>query len=156
MLTTEISGFGILTLQHLVLDYNGTLALDGRILPGVVDRIIALAQSLQVHVLTADTFGTCAGAVAGLPIVLAVLESRPEDRAKQEYIEKLGPARCACIGNGANDAQMLQSAALGIAVLGQEGSAAKATAAADIIAPGICDALDLLLHPMRLRATLRT
>jgi soluble P-type ATPase len=50
---------------------------------------------------------------------------------------------------------MLQAAALGIAVLGPEGLAAEAWQAADVVMASIHDALDLLLHPRRLVATLR-
>ena len=50
---------------------------------------------------------------------------------------------------------MLQEAALGIAVLGPEGLAAEALLAADVVVASIEDALDLLLRPHRLVATLR-
>jgi soluble P-type ATPase len=50
---------------------------------------------------------------------------------------------------------MLKQAALGIAVIQTEGAATAALLAAEIITPGIFDALDLLLHPDRLKATLR-
>jgi soluble P-type ATPase len=156
MNSVDIPGFGNLELRYLVLDFNGTMASDGALIPGVRERIEALAEDLEVHVLTADTFGTCAGAVAGLPVKLAILSERPEDAAKCAYARMLGAKSCACIGNGANDWRMLEVAAVGVAVLGPECTAAQAVAAADIIAPGILEALDLLLHPMRLRATLRS
>ena len=50
---------------------------------------------------------------------------------------------------------MLAEAALGIAVVGPEGAAAATLAAADVVAPGIFSALDLLANPLRLTATLR-
>jgi soluble P-type ATPase len=50
---------------------------------------------------------------------------------------------------------MLSSAALGIAVLGPEGLAVEALRAAHVVVARIEDALDLLLHPQRLVATLR-
>jgi soluble P-type ATPase len=50
---------------------------------------------------------------------------------------------------------MLAAAALGIAVNGTEGMSTAALLAADIYVPNILDALDLLLHPDRLRASLR-
>ena len=57
MLEVTIPGHKTLNLSHLVLDYNGTIACDGRILEGVKERLETLAQSLEVHILTADTFG---------------------------------------------------------------------------------------------------
>jgi soluble P-type ATPase len=59
------------------------------------------------------------------------------------------------IGNGANEFAMLRHAALGIAVLGGEGLALDCLNAANVIAPDIGTALDLLLRPCRLIATLR-
>jgi soluble P-type ATPase len=70
-------------------------------------------------------------------------------------VEQLGTEQVVAIGNGANDAQMLSAAALGIAILGREGLASEALQAADLVVGGIEDALDLLLHPPRLIATLR-
>jgi soluble P-type ATPase len=156
MIAIDIPGFGHIELKHLVLDFNGTIAFDGVLLPGVVDLIIGLSQQLEVHVLTADTTGTCATAVAGLPLTVSILAARPEDEAKLAYVTNLGAGSCACVGNGGNDRLMLQSCGLGIAVIGPECAAAKTLAAADIIAPSILHALDLLLHPVRLLATLRT
>jgi soluble P-type ATPase len=156
MIGVDIPGFGALELRYLVLDFNGTLACDGVLIPGVVDRIISLSLQFNVHVLTADTFGTCAAAVDGLPVTVSILSERPEDAAKCSYVRGLGAKSCACIGNGVNDWRTLEVAALGIAVLGPECTAAKAVAAADIVASGILEAFDLLLNPVRLRATLRS
>ncbi|MBN2107945.1 MAG: ATPase P [Deltaproteobacteria bacterium] len=156
MIAIDIPGFGHLALRHLVLDFNGTIAFDGVLLPEVVDRIINLSLQIGVHVLTANTTGTCASVLAGLPLTVNVLDGPPEDEAKLSYVKKLGAASCASVGNGANDRLMLEACALGIAVIGPECTAAKTLAAADIVAPDITAALDLLLHPVRLLATLRS
>ena len=156
MISIDIPVFGHLSLQYLVLDFNGTLAFDGVLLPGVVDRLIGLSQQLDVHVLTANTTGTCAAALAGLPLTATVIGQGSQDEAKLAYVSDLGAGACACIGNGANDRLMLQACALGIAVIGPECAVGKTLAAADIIAPGITEALDMLLHPVRLLATLRS
>ncbi|MGE5668315.1 MAG: HAD family hydrolase, partial [Betaproteobacteria bacterium] len=124
MLTAKIPGFGVLELEHLVLDYNGTLALDGRLLPGVRRRIGALARVLDVHVVTADTFGAVRRALKGMPCRIVVLGPARQDAAKARYVRALGARRTACIGNGRNDRAMLRAARLGIAVLGPEGAAA--------------------------------
>jgi soluble P-type ATPase len=60
------------------------------------------------------------------------------------------------IGNGRNDVAMLEAAALGIAVLGPEGTAGGAVAAADVVARSVQEALALLTEPRALTATLRT
>lgn len=155
MLNISIPGFGNLALAYLVVDFNGTLACDGRLVAGVSVRLRRLSKTLALHVLTADTFGTCAHALARLPVQVVVMPPRNQDRAKAAYIKKLGPRRCVCIGNGRNDVGMLQVCELAIAVINQECAASAALQAADIVASDILSALDLLAHPLRLVATLR-
>jgi soluble P-type ATPase len=156
MLQVEIPGYAPLRFEHLVLDYNGTLALDGRLLPGVKPRLRALSRVLAIHVVTADTFGMARAALAGLPCRVSILPARGQDRAKLAYVRRLGSARTVCIGNGRNDRLMLRSAALGIAVLQGEGAAMVTLGAADIVMPAIAEALDLLVNPLRLIASLRS
>ena len=69
--------------------------------------------------------------------------------------EKPAEGKVVAVGNGANDAAMLHKASLGIAVLGGEGLALACLTAADIVVPDIGAALDLLLQPRRILATLR-
>jgi soluble P-type ATPase len=130
--------------KHLVLDYNGTIALDGKLLPGVPELIAALALRFEIHVLTADTHRSCGKELASLPVKISVLDGSPEDVAKLAYVRTLGAASCICIGNGMNDRLMLAACALGIALVGNECAATRACLAADIIAPGIIQALKLL------------
>ncbi|HEU4353652.1 MAG TPA: hypothetical protein VFR66_17435 [Burkholderiales bacterium] len=155
MLNVRVPGFGTLRITHLVLDYNGTLALDGRLLRGVKIRLERLARSLCVHVVTADTFGRARSELTHLDCKLEILGPGREDRAKARYIRGLGASRVACIGNGRNDRLMLRVARLGVAVVQAEGAAAASLAAADLVLYSINDALDLFLEPRRLVASLR-
>jgi soluble P-type ATPase len=151
-----IPGFKQLRLSHLVLDYNGTLACDGRPLDGIKERLELLAQSLEIHILTADTFGSVRDQLAPFPGNVMVIPRDEEAQAKANYVRRLGGEQTAAIGNGRNDRLMLKEAALGIAVVQQEGTAVAALVAADVVIPDILAALDLLLKPDRLRATLRS
>lgn len=155
MLTIAVPGGQVLQLTHLVLDYNGTIALDGRLIDGVAERLARLAPDLQIHVLTADTHGTVANETEALPCRLAIIPQDNQDQAKLAYIEQLDPQRVAAIGNGRNDSLMLGRAALGIAIVGGEGASGRALVAADLVCTDIAAALDLLLVPKRLQATLR-
>ena len=67
----------------------------------------------------------------------------------------LGAETVVAIGQGANDAAMLKAAAIGIAVMGEEGLAVEALLSAQVLAANIYDALNLLEYPTRLVATLR-
>ena len=155
MLGIEIPGFKRLFLANLVLDYNGTLACDGKMITGVGERLELLSDRLGVHVLSADTFGTAREELAKLPCRVSVISPENQAEVKGDYIGDLGPEECVAIGNGRNDRFMLKRAALGIALLQAEAASIEAVLAADILSRNILDALDLLLCPLRLTATLR-
>ncbi|HOI74947.1 MAG TPA: hypothetical protein PLO63_12460 [Syntrophales bacterium] len=156
MLELDIPGFGKRKLVHLVLDFNGTIARDGRLIRGVGEILADLARDFSVHVLTADTFGGVQRELEGVPCSVAILEKEDQARAKAEYVRGLVPGEAVCIGNGRNDALMLREAALGIAVIQEEGAAGETLLAADVVVRDILDALDLLRRPLRLTATLRS
>jgi P-type E1-E2 ATPase len=156
MIGLDVPGAGSLRLHHLVLDVNGTLALDGALVPGVSERLTALRKDLEVLLITADTHGgqTTIDAALGLT-ALRLVRGRPEAEQKAALVRKIGSESVVAIGNGENDVLMLREARLGIAVLGEEGLATAALNAADVLASSIVSALDLLLKPKRLVATLR-
>jgi soluble P-type ATPase len=155
LLEVNIPGFGALRLEHLVLDYNGTLTLDGRTLPDVKEELVLLSSKLSIHVLTADTFGTVQAQLANLPLEVHILAGDALDLQKEDFIKKLGAESVVAIGNGRNDRLMLKAARVGVAVVGREGCATEALTAADLCIVDIVDGLDLLLHPKRLEATLK-
>jgi P-type E1-E2 ATPase len=155
MLAIDIPGFGALRLEHLVSDYTGTLSADGELLPGVRELLNAVAAKLQVHVLTADTFGKARAELEGIHCKVRIFEGGGEDVQKEEYVRALGAERVVALGNGNNDRRMLKAARLGIAVCQTEGCSIGALNAADIVVTSPIDALGLLLHPGRLKATLR-
>lgn len=155
MIELDVPGRGALALAHLVLDLNGTITLDGAVVPGVAEDLAALRDRLSITLLTADTRGTAAAVAGELGIDLQRLDAGDEAAQKAAFVERVGAANAVAIGNGANDAAMLAAAALGICVLGGEGAATSAWSAADVVAGDIRTALGLLLHPRRLLATLR-
>ena len=156
MLIIDIPGYEELCLAHLVLDYNGTLACDGELIDGVAERLARLSESLEIHVVTADTFGKVESRMKDLPCRITVLPKESQDQGKLEYVKELGIEGVVCMGNGRNDRLMLRDAALGVAVIEGEGSATAAIIAADVVCNGILSALDLLDNPLRLTATLRS
>jgi soluble P-type ATPase len=156
MLEIAVPGMQSLRFDHLVADFNGTLAVDGVLIAGVAEALRSLSAKLEIHVVTADTLGQAREALAGVACTTTVLPpSGDQDSAKLRYIERLGPAHCVCIGNGRNDRLMLAAAGLGIAVIQGEGAAVETLLAAKVAAPDIGAALGLLRSPARLVATLR-
>ena len=156
MITIDVPGHKIFKLKHLVLDYNGTLACDGRLISGVKEKLEILEESIQVHILTADTFQSVSSFLNGISCQFQIISSNKQDICKLEYIRHLGTEFTVCIGNGRNDSLMLKEAALGIAVVLKEGVAVETLLSADVVCTDILSALELLLNPLRLTATLRS
>ena len=156
-LDLEIPGWGTLELQNALVDLNGTLALDGILPETVKERLHRLQEMLAVYVVTADTHGTVADLLKDCAdLEIARIEVGNEAEQKCDLLEKLGASHTVALGNGANDVFMLSKACLGICVMQGEGTALQALLAGDIFVRSADEALDLLLKPARLVATLRS
>jgi P-type E1-E2 ATPase len=155
MIELTIPGRDPLRLQHLVTDVNGTLAVDGVLIGGLAKRINALRDRLEIHMLTADTHGRQAAIDEQLNLTATRVQPGNEAGRKAEFVRELGAETVVAIGQGANDAEMLKAAALGICVMSQEGVASETLIAADILLPDIFAAIDLLDKPLRIVASLR-
>ena len=156
MIELHIPGRGDIQLKYVVFDVNGTLATDGQLIEGVESLIAQLRDRVEVRLLTADTHGKQIEIDRVLQLTADRLQPGGHEREqKADYVRALGVEHVVAIGNGGNDVDMLKAAALGIAIIGHEGAAFEALAAADVVAHNISDAINLLLNPKRLIATLR-
>jgi P-type E1-E2 ATPase len=151
----DIPGRTSLRLSALVLDLNGTLTVDGHLIEGVAEKLARLSSHLSVYLVTADTRGTAFELAEELGVKLKRIQPEGESEAKRDFLSEVGASSVVAVGNGANDAGMLEAAALGIGVIGPEGLSTAALLAADIVVPGVTEALDLVLKPGRTVATLR-
>lgn len=151
----EIPNFKTLNIQHIVCDYNGTIAKDGLVLPEIKAQFEKLSKLYTLHVITADTFGSVHAQLEGYGVNIKVLSTDYHTEEKAAYISQLGKDTCVALGNGNNDAAMLLQASVGIAVMGDEGCAKDAFMNSDVICKNIEDALSLILQSKRLIATLR-
>ena len=155
MIELNVPGRGALRLKHLVMDVNGTLAVDGELIDGLVERISTLSDRLEIHLLTADTHGKQATIDRQLNLTAVHVAPGNESAQKAEYVRKLGGESVAAIGQGANDADMLKTAALGLCVLSPEGTSVNTLLSADLVIPDILIAFNLLDNPLRIVASLR-
>jgi soluble P-type ATPase len=155
MIEIAIPGFMTYRLQNLVLDVNGTIAQDGKLIDGALELLNALRGKIDLHLITADTHGRQDALDRMLRLTAARIPPGDQAKAKLDYVEQLGAATVVAIGNGANDSAMLDRAALGILVIGPEGAAVETLLKAKVVAPDIRAALELLIYPQRLMATLR-
>jgi soluble P-type ATPase len=139
-------------LETLVLDINGTLTVDGELLPGVRTRLARLRRDLRIRLVTRDTLSRGRAIADHLGVGIDVIT----DEDKMSVIASMGPTTAVMIGNGISDAEALRRCRVGIGVIGPEGCATEALIAADAVVTRITDALDLLINPSRLVSTLRS
>jgi soluble P-type ATPase len=155
MIELNIPGRGVIQIEHMVSDVNGTLAVDGHLIEGVTEELLRLSDRVKIHLLTADTHGRQAIIDQQLGLQAVRIPPGGESEAKAQYVRELGPETVVSLGQGMNDAGMMREAAIGICVLSPEGLASETLQAADLVVPDILSALTLLEKPMRLVASLR-
>lgn len=151
----DIQGWGNVMIENIVIDLNGTIATDGRISTEVKEKIKTLSHKVKIYVLTADTQGMADKEISDMNVELIKIPGEDSKREKFEFLKTLNLEATVAIGNGSNDQLILKEAALGIAVLGDEGMSFSTMKNADIVVKNILNALDLFLKPKRLTATLR-
>ncbi len=155
MIEIDVPGRRAYGFEHLVLDLNGTISRDGEIIEGVPERLDVLRRLVDVSIVTADTRGRAQELGKSLRVKIHKIASNAEQTQKLKLVQQLGSETTVSIGNGSNDIAMLKESVLGICVLGPEGTSSEAIANCDLVAPDINAALDLLIEPTRLIATLR-
>lgn len=155
MIQVRIPGRGTLQIRNVIFDYNGTLAVDGKPLEGIYERLEVLANRVKLFIVTADTFGTVRQFFGGSPAEIVIIERNNGTNFKREFLLKLGKDSTAAVGNGRNDVDMLRESCLGIGIIGGEGCFPRIIEYSDIVVTSPLHAIDILLNPDRIRATLR-
>jgi soluble P-type ATPase len=155
MIELEIPGRGNYKIKYLVSDVNGTLALDGVLLPQVAARLQGLRDRVEIFLVTANTHANQTHINSQLGLQATILQKGNEAEQKKDFVNSLGAESVIAVGQGANDSLMLAAAAIGIAVLSCEGLSRETFQSADLVMPDIYSALDVINKPLRLVATLR-
>lgn len=156
MIGIRIPGVGQKTIEHVVFDYNGTIAKDGVLIKGVKEGIKQFSDKVGFHVITADTFGFVKKELNGIDCTLIIIPEKDQAQSKLDYIQTLGTQQTLCVGNGSNDRMMLKAACIGIAVLQEEGLSCDSLLSSDLVVRHVLDVFGFLNTPERLIATLRT
>ena len=158
-ISIDIPGFGPRHITTILTDYTGTLSCGGRLTEGVKDGLCEFAELVEIHVITADTFGRAEEELKGVPIKLVRFTTQHLDVEKRKYGVKLGLRHCVVFGNGNNDRLLLKAAkeagGIAVAVDNGEGCATDALLNSQIFIVGAANALKLLLEPTGCKATLR-
>nr|WP_312579781.1 HAD hydrolase family protein [Sedimentibacter sp.] len=155
MINIEVPGRRSYSIENVVFDYNGTIAVNGIISPSIKDKISLLCEKANVYILTADTYGSAAKECDGLNVKLMTFPNDDAGECKAKIVSDLGVENTICFGNGYNDIKMFEAARISVAVLGDEGMCSGLVNVSDILVKSIEDGINLLLNTNRIIATLR-
>lgn len=155
MLVYEIPGRDNIEIKNIVFDYNGTIAVDGRILEVVRELLTELGEYVKIHILTADTFGTVKKECSNINVEVLTFPKENTSKFKKDIVEGLGGENTICVGNGFNDIEMFKKAAISIGVIEGEGASGKLLLHADIVTRSIIEAIEIILNKDKMKATLR-
>jgi soluble P-type ATPase len=143
-----------LELHFILIDFEGTLAMDGRIHPKAKDKVNLLSKRVTVYILTKSSKEKVEETLKKMKAEILYMTEGDSSQQKLDVLQRLGPHQTAVIGNGFDDVQIMEQAGLGMCVIGKEGSSPEAVAKADLVVTSVLDALDFLLKPLRQGATL--
>ncbi len=143
-----------LQIEFILIDFEGTLASDRRVHPKAKDKINLLSKRTKIYILTKGEKEVIAETLKKVKAEIVYLTEGEVSQRKLDLLRQTGAARTIAIGNGVDDAPMIEEAVLGICVIGKEGASAETMKKADVVVLNILDALDFLLKPLRQKATL--
>jgi len=154
MISIQRPGQEPLEIEFVLIDFEGTLASDRRVHPKAKDKINLLSKRTKIYVLTKAEKEITEDALRRVKAEIVYPVEGGASRQKLDLLRQLGPTRTVAIGNGVDDAPMMEEAGLGICVIGKEGTSIEAMMKADVVVSNVLDALDFLLKPLRQKATL--
>jgi len=155
MLKIEIPGRKILNIENIIFDFNGTLALDGKLNDNTKTLLNKLKELVNIYILTADTYGTVLEQCKDLGFQVKIFSQKSSSLCKKKIVKSIKGDKIA-VGNGFNDIEMFKVSELSIAIIGKEGCCSKLLKYCDIVVTSIEDVFDLFFNPSRIKATLRS
>jgi len=156
MIILQRPGRNPLEIEFILLNFEGTLATDRRIHPKAKDKLNLLAKRSKIYILAKGEQEATGEILKKVKAEVIFLTEGEASQGKLDLLRQVGAARTVAIGNGVDDAAIIEEAGLGICVMGKEGTSGEAIKKADVVFADILHALDFLLRPLRHQATLGT
>ena len=154
MIAIQRPGQEPLEIEFILIDFEGTLAPDRRVHSKAKDKINLLSKRTKIYILTKGEKEVVTEVLKKVKAEIVYLTEGGASQKKLDLLRQLGPTKTVAIGNGVDDAPMIEEAGLGICIVGKEGSSVEAMVKAEVVFGNILDALDFLLKPLRQKATL--
>ena len=151
-------------MEEVVEKFNASISFDARLYAQDIKGSMAHCRMLAKQgIISEEDSSQILGALAEIKremdrgeISLDEMHEDIHTLVEKVLVEKIGPDAVVAMGNGRNDQLMLKAAGVGVAVILGEGASSETLMAADVVCTSILSALDLLLNPLRLIATLRS
>jgi len=154
MIIIQKPGQEPLAIEFILIDFEGTLASDRRVHPKARDKLNLLSKRSKIYILAKGEQEAIGEILKKVKAEVIYLTEGEASQRKLDLLRQVGATRAVAIGNGVDDAAMIEEAGLGICIIGKEGTSAEATKKADVVFTDILYALDFLLKPLRHKATL--
>jgi len=154
MITIQKPGQAPLEIEYLLVDYEGTLAIDGRVHPKAKDKMNLLSKRIKIYILFKGEKDKAEERLKKLKAEMLFLKEEKASEEKLDFLRKLDPQKTVAIGNGLDDAQIFDEVGFSICIIGKEGACGETLKRANLVMTDILDALDFLLKPFRQKATL--
>jgi soluble P-type ATPase len=154
MISIQRPGMESLDIHFVLIDFEGTLAMDGRVHPKAKDKVNLLSKRVTITILTKSNREEVEETLRKMRAEILYVTEGDSSQQKLNALQRLGAHQTAVIGNGLDDVRIMEQAGLGMCVIGKEGASAEAMAKADLVVTHVLDALDFLLKPLRQRAML--
>lgn len=154
MISIQRPGQEAIEIDYILIDFEGTLASDGRVHPKAKDKINLLSKRTKIYILAKGEREKVQETLRRVKADLFFIKEEEASLQKLELLLNLGPSRSVVIGNGMDDVRMIKEAGLSMAIIGKEGTSGELIRTADLIFTNMIDALDFLLKPLRQKATL--
>lgn len=154
MIIIQRPGQTNLEIEFILIDYEGTLASDGRVHSKAKDKINLLSKRAKIHILAKGATEKIEERLKKLKAEVLFFTEGEASVGKLDLLRKLGPEKTVAIGNGVDDAPMMEEAGFSICLIGREGASGETLKRADLVVTDILDALDFLLKPLRQKTTL--
>ncbi len=154
MILIQRPGQESIEIDYILIDFEGTLALDGRVHPKAKDKINLLSKRTKIYIFAKGEKEKIEETLRRVKAELFFLKEEDSSSKKLDLLLNLGAPRAVVIGNGLDDVPLMEEAGLSMVIIGKEGTSGKLIQTADLVFTNIVDALDFLLKPLRQKATL--
>ncbi len=112
MILLQRPGQDPLEIEFIMLNFEGTLATDGRVHPKAKDKINLLSKRARIFIFTTGEKESVSAVLRNVKAEVVYLREGDVSREKRDLLQQLGPRRTVAMGSGMSDIEMIQNSGL--------------------------------------------